>query len=418
MITIVITIPFHSYDDLMQFMKGRSVISTTKRCLQRLHFLATFRHGSPPNADMHQVPVKIFLCAFVVAYRPSKTFDSMGKLELKLQDAALRLVEMFEGMVRCVATEGSFQAVPFDLSMDFPSLVLQYFEYFYEWKAVDEDRIGGRIKHSLGALFMAEKQIASSVPEQAPLRLEIRTQIERLESKLRSVIGPEKFQHFRANIDAASRCSSPSLRILGARGVDGSVDPVMTNDQLVHELLLAPAFQLDDSGRGGFECPIQSRLRQRFNTSFWESIYDDFRLATPCYVRVLRVLTEIRDGLAELVCTQHVRFVHEVIDIELIDKRLEEGVFSWEHCKRLFGGIVSIIRRAQAPKRDTETNERWNELSAQMSDPAANDLPRIMTEALRFVFERMAVMRVDSSNARCVVFLFFVFLSGDPCADR
>ena len=48
----------------------------------------------------------------------------------------------------------------------------------------------------------------------------------------------------------------------------------MTNEQLAHELLLDPTFQLDESGGCSVENPVFHRIRESFHKTFWESLVD------------------------------------------------------------------------------------------------------------------------------------------------
>ena len=64
----------------------------------------------------------------------------------------------------------------------------------------------------------------------------------------------------------------------------------MTNQQLAHDLLLDPLFQLDKSGGCSTKNPAFHGIRESFHRAFWDSIEDDVKLEPPCYVRVMRVL--------------------------------------------------------------------------------------------------------------------------------
>jgi hypothetical protein len=59
--------------------------------------------------------------------------------------------------------------------------------------------------------------------------------------------------------------------------------------------------------------------------AFWDSLVDDLELASPCYVRVLRVLREIRDGISDLAGRREVTAIHGVIDLELIKQQADNG---------------------------------------------------------------------------------------------
>ena len=144
----------------------------------------------------------------------------------------------------------------------------------------DEAKLTCRIKHALIALYQAEEHLPPAEPTDSKLRLEFRTQIDRLRTKLSQIAGPEALEQF----DTQRRAGQPSGSGSGggppggggggggssaAAGVGGSgsgssagvgsgagaaglssgaypsLPGRMTNEQLAHELLLDPTFQLD-----------------------------------------------------------------------------------------------------------------------------------------------------------------------------
>ncbi len=138
-----------------------------------------------------------------------------------------------------------------------------------------------------------------------------------------------------------------------------------------------------------------------FLQQFWVSIEDDFRLPVPCFVRVLRVLREIKDSICEIAGGREKAAAEELLDIDFIKHQLESNVFSLEDCKRLFISVVDIIRRIQTPKRDADLNEKWKRLSGDMIVHGV-DQPKAFSSALRFVFERANILRIDAANTRYV----------------
>jgi len=174
----------------------------------------------------------------------------------------------------------------------------------------------------------------------------------------------------------------------------------MTNEQLAHELLLDPTFQLDESGGCSVENPVFHRIRESFHQAFWDSLVDDLKLASPCYVRVLRVLAEIRDGINDLAGSKESGSISEAVDLEFIKQQAELGLYGWDNCMRLIGSIVAVIQRVQAPKRDDETRARWKQVGQAMQEATGEDQPRAFCKALEFLLDRVNAMRIDAANAR------------------
>ena len=115
---------------------------------------------------------------------------------------------------------------------------------------------------------------------------------------------------------------------------------------------------------------------------------------------MLRVLSEVRDGIVDLSGVRESVAISEAIDIDFIKDQAELGIFDWMACKSLVGAVVGIIRRLQAPKRDSETQAKWLVVGASMLAAESADRPRVMCKALEFMLDRVNVMRIDAANAR------------------
>jgi hypothetical protein len=146
--------------------------------------------------------------------------------------------------------------------------------------------------------------------------------------------------------------------------------------------------------------------------AFWDSLVDDLRHAQPCYVRVVRVLAEIRDGVSDIAGARESAAVHEAVDIDFIKGQAELGLYGWDSCKRLVGAVVGIIRRVQSPMRDADTQARWVVVGTSMEESDDSiDRPRVLCKALEFLLDRVNALRIDAANARWVVAPCIVIVS-------
>jgi hypothetical protein len=136
-------------------------------------------------------------------------------------------------------------------------------------------------------LIFFQEHLPPDEPEDSKLKVEFRTQIERLRSKLQQIAGVDALNRF----DEQRRirpCQPPlASSSLGGGGGPGSsayaaLPGRMTNEQLAHELLMDPTFQLDESGGCSTENPVFHRIRESFHQAFWDSLVDDLKLQTPC----------------------------------------------------------------------------------------------------------------------------------------
>ena len=123
----------------------------------------------------------------------------------------------------------------------------------------------------------------------------------------------------------------------------------MTNEQLAHEVLLNPSFTLDEHGTAHDESPVHAKIRNSFHVAFWRSLEDDIRLVpNPTYVRVLRVLGEIHDGILDLAsggdddCVP-ASMISSVIDVDLIGAQIKAGALEWAGCVSLIKGVFGVL---------------------------------------------------------------------------
>jgi hypothetical protein len=89
------------------------------------------------------------------------------------------------------------------------------------------------------------------LPADSTLKLEFSTQIELLRSMLQQIAGADA-------LTAAAREG-------GSGGAYAALPGRMANEQLAHELLLDPTFQLDESRGAMEEIPVFHRIREWFH---------------------------------------------------------------------------------------------------------------------------------------------------------
>ena len=207
----------------------------------------------------------------------------------------------------------------------------------------------------------------------------------------------------------------------------------MTNEQLAHELLLDPAFTLDEHGGARVEhSSPHAKIRSSFHLAFWNSLEDDLRLLPdPEYTRVARVLGEIRDGVADLAsgggAWAAAGTISSVLDLDLVNAQIKEGAFEWACCVRLVKGVMAVLLsfpgadahphrpaavpasgapapaspEAQSPPPALATRT-WPELQALLAGAAddATQRPHAFCSALRFMLDYVKAVRVAVANSR------------------
>jgi hypothetical protein len=376
---------FCRFEKLVVFLREKPVIHFSKRCIQRIHLLCVFRHGSPPDSLAPQnVNVRVILAAYMIAYFPANVFEYMGTLEQALFDSAGPLIKNLEEIMELLSRGVLFKDIDVSVTKDLPSRLFWYLRNFKTWKVPDEQKLVLRIQNALNALYDAQKHLPEHEEPDSRLSSEFRSQIERLRAKLLAISGAETLRKF----DEDRLVREPM--VVSTEGQ--TTWTKFTNEQLAHELLMDPNFQLDDSG--GMESQVAKKIRLTFHAAFWQSLADDLRLTPPCYVRVLRVLDEVRGGLVEL----YREPITEAIDMDLIKKRTQCNDLPWVDAFRIIESVTVIIKRAQLPKRDAETAQRFAVLHASMQ--GCTDCETVFCQGLEFLLERVSTMRIDAANHR------------------
>jgi hypothetical protein len=405
-----------TFDELAAVLRQKPRIDTMKNMLMRVCHLTIrqrtseewLKVGGSPIPET--VNVRVFLAAYMIAYKPDHVFENMGTLEDAVFNAAGPMLQNFEAICEAVKTNKNWREVDSKLREEFPQLLSKYLTSFKDWKIPDEAKLTERIKHALTALYQAEDHLPADEAEGSKLRQEFKNQQNRLRYKLLQIAGEKVLKAFdeeRGKGNLARPTSAPlHAGISSSTSKQGetayaSLPGRMTNEQLAHELLLDPTFKLDDKGGSTVDNPVFSKIRESFHVAYWDSLVDDLRLPTPCYVRVLRVLEEIRDGVADLGNgTKEAKDIMNILDIELIKQQVEKGTFDWNSCITVVDGIIQVLFRMQAPQRDEETKERWAGVSKDLKEAEKDQQPRTFCRALEFVLDRVNAIRIDAANSR------------------
>ena len=387
------------FEKLIEYLREKSTISRTKDCLERFHRTCNLMHkvqkkDSPPE----KVNVRIFLAMYMIVEYTAHVFESMGELEQKLLASAQKLLNIFEEIMQSTVP---MHSLPRDLTKSFPPALFEYMRDFKGWKVPDEQKLLARIKDALCKMYVVKEYMSSDEPEDSKQNTDLRDNIFRLREKLRQIAGNAELALF----DAENPCPYSSSGGGGGGGGGGGAtgrrraSERMNNEQLAHELLLDPCFQLTDSGTS-FETPSARNTLELFHQVYWRSLIHDFDMSPPCYVRGVLVLVEVRDGLVEVASPQEAMRAAELLDLDLIKQQLDAGTWSWGSWRELMGSVMGLIQRVQSPARDDETRTRWAALQVSMDDAPADERSAVVVGGLEFMLNRVNALRIDAANAR------------------
>ena len=186
------------------------------------------RHGVDTVCDIGIAKV---LNVFLIAYKPTDVFESMGVREQSLCYAAIPVAAKLQRLLACLATSRTFDSVPRNLTNGFSPMLSEYVRCFAEWKIPDTQMYVDRLKDSLTALYDAIDHLPSHEPENSLVRVQLRAQVERVREKLNHIAGTDTLVEF-------------DNRRFSAMNTTTRVSP----EQLGHEVLLDPTFTLNEYG--------------------------------------------------------------------------------------------------------------------------------------------------------------------------
>jgi hypothetical protein len=435
-----------TFEELSEKLRRDDVLDVSGSLLLRFIQLINWNGKRRPNHHVcltGVINVKIFLAAYMIAARPDRVFESQDeKLEKEVFEASEPLLVCFHQLARNLC-ERSWAELAGDTDRkQLRTLLCTYLRTFKAWKIEDEAKLAGRIRHAIRGLESAME--TEDANENEPIREEILKQHKRLREKLvqiegvTSEDGEEQQQpssssssskrHKNASGTASAATSASVAKktssvgggaannkggIYDSSNSSGNENNGMTNEQLAHELLLDPLFELrsmyddDDATRKkdpfADERLVKTTLRKVFERAFWDSLLDDLCLQPcPLYSRVMSVLEEIRNGVCSLSKIRGeqpsgiAQRIMDVIDTELITQRIGAGALDYHDCiglvdciidVRLFvfddvGGencfsiifltmspqvIVSLHESMKEYKRKEQTTRMWQELKAKMT---------------------------------------------------
>jgi hypothetical protein len=406
------------FKDLMIRLRCTTLIKTMKLILQRVCVLTAAGVSIHPGSEeTKSVNVRVFLAVYMIAHFPTEVFEQLDVLEEKLISAANNLLTVFEtvcGKIRMSKRGSSIKDIV-EQGLTFPKVLHEYLIAFKDWKVLDEVKLVDRIKHGLKALYDAEDLImAEGCDNQASTRLQYRLSQERLRAKLVQIAG----KHVLEQLDTERGKVYVNVEVDGMSGDNDapSGNPVpkrMTNEQLNHELLLNPSFVLYPSVTS-FGCkPIFDKIQTMFADAFWKSLSDDLRLQPPCYTRVLRVFTEIKDGINDLSRggsgVSITSKINEIIQPELLLMIAKAGDFSWKSCVVLVESVMYTLRTFQKALnfeqiscKDGDAARTWDDMNKEMQAVALDveKQPDTFCQSLRFVSMYTQAVRKQVSNHR------------------
>ena len=327
----------------------------------------------------------------MLVYRTTFIFEEFGHAERQLVEVATKMLAAFERICAAIVSSParSFRDVPRADTENFMALLCEYVASFVAWRGADDAKLLPRIKSALVGMYQAERSVAPDEPEDSETRVEFRTQIARLRAELVRAGGEAELREFDRQMSGEAPASAAHF---------DEVQGKLTNDELAHEILLDPGFQLDSFGGCGDVNAGSRKVRESFHRAFWNTLADDLSMRVPRFARAVRVLTEIRDGFVDLGGGERAL---AVVPMDEIRAAASRGALDWGECVSLVSGAHDMVCRLQASSREGETAAMWPPVDAGMR--LGGDLHQRMRSfcgGLEYLLDRVNAMRIDVANAK------------------
>jgi hypothetical protein len=383
-----------SFHEMVPFLRTDEVLQASKNCMKRILHLCALTQELPESFRGQEFNIRVFVASYMIVLQPSHVFESIGAVERELIDSGNAVVSCWEDLCQCLRDGPRSH----DSLATFPTLLETYYEKFRNWKVPDEAKLVLRIRHALSALYAARHHLPPDEPADSRLLLEFNTQIVRLTNKLRQIGGQAQVDEMQARLDAGEFVMGvpPAIQqgYVAPRGT--ALPERMDNEQLAHELLLDPAFEINDAGTGSEVSPVAQRIRDTYCSAFFNSIADDLALSPPAYTRVLRVLDECAIGIDDLFGSSVQEKVPPLRQRVVAEASLSQ---SWECVCETLCAFAAECKERCAPRREAQIAAGWAALGQLESTPLP-EMPRRASDAARFLLDCVNWMRVDAANAR------------------
>ncbi|KAH9417822.1 T-complex protein 11, partial [Dermatophagoides pteronyssinus] len=129
---------------------------------------------------------------------------------------------------------------------------------------------------------------------------------------------------------------------------------------------------------------LESNVRETMKKAFWNILEEQLAEQPPNYQQAISLLNEIKETLLLFLMPQHVQLkneIDEILDIELIKQKVENGIFDFQRYSQY---ILSVCSRLCCPVRD-EMIKKLTEI-------------KDMIPLFKGIFELLEVMRLDFAN--------------------
>ncbi|OQR81665.1 hypothetical protein THRCLA_23319, partial [Thraustotheca clavata] len=336
---------------------------------------------------------RVLLMAGMMKYHPNDTMEDIG-FSAALACAASRVVDELTTMHQTLKTRS---LVSFASSWKhWEAYCLSYQALFNSWKSKNHSKMDAEMIKLYGEVYKLHLQAMKT--EDQDIYNKSKQQLEQLRASIEQSFGATvaktKLAEVEATIEAslkpkkeekASPPSSPIRKPISKPDLEFTKE-VFANDKLAHELILNPDYQMPSQQDDQL---LQSRIATTMRQVFWEQL-----AASKDRNRVVSTFVELRDELSSVLKHKALR---NAVPIEHLTNLASNAV--WDEWVKVFDLFLDAILRGEAPVRNSSTVE-WRERLHAMNAPSSKEeWFAFVIEFLKFGFEKVNEIQIDSINA-------------------
>jgi|GEM_PF-3800589 len=317
--------------DVITFLRRPDVISKSYKFILEIHKYAVFCHSPLPVVHRETVNVRVVLAALLIVHHPNISFKTLNAAGEKLIASANVLIS---NMHQIAIFTNSYNSSDFqDLSRNFVPLLYQYLDDFKEWKTTDEVKI---LEELASALVMCYRSRDACGMDHARRNL-LDTQISNYRSRIAAIGGQMALDR----LDVRREVMNVNLR------------PPMDKEQMAHELLLNPDFQIPETGflYKGDDVEQQHAMIQDI---YLYGMVADYQDNPPVLDKLFRIVDFVKKGIVELSADQQLhQSVMELMDHCTITTNVVQR--NWPECQLLVEKMLICIN--EIPTSDIATKQ-------------------------------------------------------------
>ncbi|CAJ0765450.1 17586_t:CDS:2 [Entrophospora sp. SA101] len=418
-----------TFHNTVQLLQKPAVIQTTSKFLQRVTKVSRMTMGT----GKYKNPAKVFLSAYMIVSHTKEILIDIGYYERTLLKSTKVMVNSLEKWLNSFSND-KHNKIHYNGLLNFLSAWDTYYKDFNLWKSKDSEKLA----NNLIAHYMELEKLWNTVKNQANAETEWKNNIiyqqEEIRRKIKNLGGDEAtaklertLKRLKENSQSGASNNSdtdtsdsvngmttdqesdeqddddnklgapprqpfvpPNLQAKVSKksfssGTKSSYEiPTdaggLTNEQLIHEIIIDPEFELKPSKLSGLE----ERVHKMAKKAYFDSIKEDFEKGK--FDRCMpNLLNDIKQRLVELMPPNSPMYssVNEVLDIELITQQSKAGVYNIRNCIMF---ITNMMLQICAPVRDEQIQSLQN-----MTE---------LSEIFQRLLEILDLMRLDLANYR------------------